>query len=141
MLFGRLRNVNLPRVMLARSGPEGVSFLTTGKLKPTPVAESAHGICTQPLQAEACSGVSGASEAPKSTVRAVIWAIPVPEPTAPYLTPTLFLLWKSRLHLAISGATSVDPAPTSESLWAMALDVTPPAPSVSAPRVTAKILL
>ena len=54
------------------------SFLTPGMLKPMPVADSAQGICTQPLQAAACSGVSGASEAPKSTVRAVIWAMPAP---------------------------------------------------------------
>ena len=48
----------------------------------TPVAASAHGITTQPLQAVIWSGVNGASEAPKSTVRAVIWAMPAPEPTA-----------------------------------------------------------
>src|SRR3954469_10206108 len=104
-----------------------------------PVAESAQGIWTQLLQAAAWSGVSGASDAPKSTVRAVIWAMPVPEPTAPYVTPVLFLLWKSWLHFAISGATSVEPAPTSELLWARALDVTPPL-TASAPRVTATIL-
>ena len=38
----------------------------------TAVAESAHGIWTQPLQAVNWSDVSGASLAPKSTVRAVI---------------------------------------------------------------------
>ena len=38
------------------------------------------GIWTQPLQAFAWSTVSGASLAPKSTVRAVIWAMPAPEP-------------------------------------------------------------
>ena len=37
-----------------------------------PVAVSAQGIWTQPLHAAAWAGVSGASEAPKSTVRAVI---------------------------------------------------------------------
>ncbi len=58
-----------------------LSFLTPGILKPIPVAVSAQGICTQPLQAAACSGVIGASEAPKSTVRAVICLMPVPEPT------------------------------------------------------------
>ena len=47
------------------------------------VAESAHGICTQPLQAFAWSGVSGASVVPKSTVRPVIAAIPPPEPIGP----------------------------------------------------------
>ena len=45
------------------------------------VAESAHGTSMQPLHAAACDSFSGASEAPKSTVRAVIWAMPVPEPT------------------------------------------------------------
>ena len=34
------------------------------------VDDSAHGIWTQPLQASNWSGVSGASLAPKSTVRA-----------------------------------------------------------------------
>ena len=48
-----------------------------------PVAVSAHGIWTQPLQPAACAGVIGASEAPKSTVRAEICAMPAPEPTAP----------------------------------------------------------
>ena len=44
------------------------------------VAESAHGIWTQPLHALNWSGVSGASEAPKSTWRAVIASMPAPEP-------------------------------------------------------------
>ena len=46
------------------------------------VAVSAHGIWTQPLQPENCAGVIGASDAPKSTVRAEIWAMPAPDPTA-----------------------------------------------------------
>ena len=45
------------------------------------VAERAHGICTQPLQALNWSLESGASEAPKSAVRAVIAAMPAPDPT------------------------------------------------------------
>jgi len=44
------------------------------------VAENAQGIWTQPLQAEAWSGVSGASLAPKSTERAVIAEMPPPLP-------------------------------------------------------------
>ncbi len=48
------------------------------------MAPSAHGIWMQPLQAANWSGVSGASLAPKSTVRAVIDVIPAPEPTALY---------------------------------------------------------
>ena len=50
------------------------------------VAESAHGMSRQPLHAFAWSGVSGASEAPKSTVRAVIAAMPAPEPVGLYET-------------------------------------------------------
>src|ERR1700742_2053227 len=97
--------------MLARIGPERFSFLTPGMLKPIPVAERAQGICTQPLQADACSGVSGASEAPKPTVRAVIWEIPVPEPTAAYLTGMPSLISNPLIQLAINGATSVEPEP------------------------------
>ena len=44
------------------------------------VPASAHGIWTQPLQALNWSVVSGASEAPKSTVRFVIAWMPPPEP-------------------------------------------------------------
>jgi len=48
------------------------------------VAESAHGIWTTPTPSLTAalnwSGVSGASDAPKSTVRAVIAAMPPPEP-------------------------------------------------------------
>ena len=47
---------------------------------------SAHGIWTQPLQAVNWSAVSGASEAPKSTVRFVIAGMPPPEPIAEYWT-------------------------------------------------------
>src|SRR6187200_2632687 len=99
--------------MLARTLPVRFSFFTPGMLNPTPVAERAHGTWTQPLQAAACSGVIGASEAPKSTVRAVIWAMPVPEPTAEYLTGMPSLISKLVIQLAISGATRVEPAPVS----------------------------
>ena len=54
---------------------------TPGMLYETVVAESAHGISTQPLHAAACVGLRGASEAPKSTMRRVMSALPVPEPT------------------------------------------------------------
>jgi hypothetical protein len=47
-----------------------------------PVAVSAHGISVQPLQAAACVGVSGASEAPNPTIRWEMSVMPVPEPTA-----------------------------------------------------------
>src|SRR3954465_6051171 len=109
--------------MPARIAPVRLSFLTPGTLKPTPVAERAQGTCTQPLQAAACCGVSGASEAPKSTVRAVIWAIPAPEPTAPYLTAMPSLIWKPLIQLAISGATGVDPAPVSPAAEALTAPV------------------
>ena len=49
------------------------------------VAERAHGTTTQLLQSASCDDESGASEAPKSTVRAVIEAIPAPEPVGEYL--------------------------------------------------------
>ncbi len=51
-------------------------------LNPTPVADSAQGIWTQLLQAAACVGFSGASDAPKSTRRWEMSVIPVPDPTA-----------------------------------------------------------
>src|SRR3954447_13746837 len=74
--------VTLPRKMFASTGP--VSFRWFGRPLPlyaTAVAESAHGIWTQPLQAVAWSGVSGASDAPKSTLRPLMALIPAPEPT------------------------------------------------------------
>ena len=46
----------------------------------TAVPPSAQGICRQPLHAVIWSGVNGASDAPKSTVRFVIAWIPPPEP-------------------------------------------------------------
>ena len=55
-----------------------------GTLYGIAVPASAHGIWTQPLQALNWSGVSGASEAPKSTVRFVIAWMPPPEPIGLY---------------------------------------------------------
>ncbi len=52
-----------------------------GMLKARPVAVRAQGIWTQLLHEAAWEDVSGASDAPKSTVRAVICAIPAPDPT------------------------------------------------------------
>ena len=54
--------------------------MTPGRLNDGPVADSAQAISTQP-QALICEEVSGASEAPKSTVLLVIAVIPAPEPT------------------------------------------------------------
>src|SRR4249919_1649609 len=128
--------------MPARSFPVRLTFLRPGMLIPTPVADRAQGICTQPLQAAACSGVSGASEAPKSTVRAVIWAIPVPEPTAPYLTGMPSLISKPLIQLAISGATSVDPAPVSPAADAPAVDTAaiPPTDPATAMKSASNLL-
>ena len=67
--------------------------LGPGTLYDTTVAASAHGICSTLLALEAWSGVIGASLAPKSTVRAVIWAMPAPLPTDPYVMPTPALDW------------------------------------------------
>ena len=60
------------------------SFGTPLRLYESVVAESAHGTCTQPLQAASWSLVIGASEAPKSAERLVIAEMPPPEPTAAY---------------------------------------------------------
>src|SRR3954451_6025626 len=114
--------------MPARSLPDRFSFFTPGTLNPRPVAERAQGIWTQPLQAPACSGVSGASEAPKSTVLAVIWAIPVPEPTAEYLTGMPSLISKLAIQFPINGAINVEPAPVMPAAEAVAVvtDAVPP---------------
>ena len=115
-----------------------MSFLTPGMLKPMPIADSPQGICTQPLQAAACSGVSGASEAPKSTVRAVIWAMPAPEPTAPYLTGMPSLISKPLIQLAIRGATSVDPAPVmpADALAVATVAIPPTVPAIAMKRAS-----
>src|SRR6516165_8591334 len=83
-----------------------------------PTAPSAQGIWMQRLQPAACDGVSGASEAPKSTVRALICAIPAPDPTPAYVTLSPYRRSKSIAQAASSGATSVDPAPVSEAALA-----------------------
>src|SRR5262245_26535028 len=71
----------VPRKISASTGPVIFRlFGTSGRLYAIDVAERAHGICTQPLQAANWSGLSGASLAPKSTVRFVIAAMPPPEP-------------------------------------------------------------
>ena len=55
-----------------------------GMLYGIEVADSAHGIWTQPLHALNWSLESGASLAPKSTVRLVIAAMPPPLPIGLY---------------------------------------------------------
>ena len=69
---------------------------------------------TQPLQAVSWSGESGASEAPKSTVRAVICAIPAPEPVAVYVMLIPSALSTAGIHFEMSGNGNVAPVPTSE---------------------------
>src|SRR6476469_6838554 len=76
------------------------------------VADSAHGTWTQPLQAAAWSGLSGASDAPKSTVRAVIAWMPPPEPIGLYDTSSPRSP-RGGIHAWTSGSTSDDPAPLS----------------------------
>ena len=56
-----------------------------GTLYGIDVPASAHGMTTHPLHARIWSAESGASEAPKSTVRAVIAAMPAPEPVGEYV--------------------------------------------------------
>src|SRR5215831_5465637 len=83
-ILGSFQDVMLPRKMSDSTAP--VSFRLFGTpfaLYVTTVAPSAQGICRQLLHAVAWSVVSGASLAPKSTVRPVIASTPPPEPTAP----------------------------------------------------------
>src|SRR6185436_19114072 len=59
--------------------------LTPGRLYGSDTPASAQGITTQPLHAASWSADSGASDAPKSTVREVTAAIPAPEPVGEYV--------------------------------------------------------
>jgi hypothetical protein len=72
VIAGEFQFVIVPRKIPARTGPVRWSDRMPGRLNPMPVADSAHGIWTQPFHASACAGVSGASDAPKSTERAEI---------------------------------------------------------------------
>src|SRR5579875_2759573 len=75
----------------------------------------------QPWQAASWAAVSGASEAPKSTARALICSIPAPEPTAPYFTLTPVCLANSGAQYPSKrGAISVEPAPVSSAAPAWA---------------------
>ncbi len=94
LIFGSFQFVIWPRKMFARALPVRWRWaLIPGTLYDTTVAASAHGIWRTPLAFEAWSGVIGASLAPKSTVRAVICAIPAPLPIEPYVMPTPALDW------------------------------------------------
>src|SRR5579871_2472846 len=98
--------------MPASTGPLRCrSFGAPGTLYESVVAERAHGISIQPLQAAACVGLSGASEAPKSTVLAVMSAIPVPEPTEAYVRLYPKAEPIGAIHCWTSGFTRLEPAP------------------------------
>ena len=83
-MAGSFQCVILPRKRPASTGPLSFSFAGAPlRLYETSVAPRAQGTWTQCLQADSWPGVSGASLAPKSIVRAVVCAIPPPEPIAP----------------------------------------------------------
>src|SRR5581483_6452783 len=96
--------------MFARTVPVRLSrsAATPGMLTTGDVAVSAHGISTQPWQPAAWAFVSGASLAPKSTVRLLIAWIPPPEPIDEYSTVSPLY---SGPQAARAGAMSDEPAP------------------------------
>src|SRR5262245_50716841 len=101
--------------MLASTGPFRMTrFPRPGRLYGIDMPASAHGMTTQPLQAVSWSGERGASDAPKSTVRAVIWAIPAPDPVPEYVILSPSALSTAGIHFEMSGNGKVAPVPTSE---------------------------
>src|ERR1700759_1189902 len=116
--------------MPARTLPLSLIFFRPGVLKPRPVADRAHGIVTQPLHLASCSGVIGASEAPKSTVPLLIALMPSPEPTAAYLTGMPSLISKPLIQFVINGATRVEPAPLRPAADALAVETAAMPPTV-----------
>ena len=111
---GSFQVVIVPRYMSAITGPVSRSGLVSpGRLYETVVAASAQGTWTHSLQASPWSGVSGASLAPMSTVRAVICSMPPPLPIALYATVTPFAAEYGLCHWPTNGATRLLPAPTS----------------------------
>src|SRR5215471_19914608 len=98
--------------MLARTGPfRRRTQPIPGRLYATEVADSAHGICTQPLHAVNWSDDSGASDAPKSTVRAVTAEMPPPEPIGEYVRLMPNAEPSCGIHADTSGNTNELPAP------------------------------
>src|SRR5438445_9332687 len=84
LIAGASQVLIFPRKMSASTLPlRRIRFGPPSRRYGIEVADSAHGIWTQLLQAANWSGVSGASLAPKSTVRFVICAMPPPEPMGP----------------------------------------------------------
>ncbi len=80
-IAGSFQVLILPRKMLPRVGPS--SFSAPGAMPATLITGTTppitDGNWARPAAASS-SGFSGASEEPKSTVAALIWAIPPPEP-------------------------------------------------------------
>src|SRR5215208_7143394 len=137
-MAGSFQRLIFPRKMFAIVLPSSLMWFG----RPSPryaidVAESAHGIWTQPRHAANWSGVSGASLAPKSTVRLVIALMPPPEPMGPYVifTPNLLSTWG--IQALTSGATNELPAPVSDPAAgrAPAVAVRPSATTSAAPMV------
>jgi hypothetical protein len=84
VIAGSFHDLIVPRNMPARIEPVSFRcFGASGTLYGIDVPASAHGTWKQPLQAVCWSGDSGASLAPKSTVRFVICWIPPPLPIGP----------------------------------------------------------
>src|SRR5712691_1106683 len=101
--------------MFARTVPDSRRrVLRPGMLYGIDIPASAQGITTQLLHAVSWSGERGASEAPKSTVRAVIWAMPPPDPIALYVILIPSAWSTAGIHFEMSGNGNVAPAPTSE---------------------------
>src|SRR5712691_713428 len=127
LIAGSSHVLILPRKMSARTFPlKRILFGPPSSRYGIDVAERAQGIWTQPLQAAAWSGVSGASLAPKSTVRLVICAMPPPEPIGPYVTLMPYAASTFGIHADTSGATNELPAPVRDPAEAPA-----PAPVVT----------
>src|SRR5262245_40675003 len=125
--------------MFASTGPFRTSRLPTpGTLYITDIPASAHGMTTQPLQAVSWSGDSGASDAPKSTVRAVICAMPAPDPVPEYVSLIPRALSTAGIHFEMSGNGNVAPVPTSEPAVGFAdADCVRPAKAASATTASA----
>src|ERR1700759_5715524 len=128
--------------MPARTLPLSLIFFRPGVLKPRPVAHRPHGIVTPPLHLASCSGVIGASDAPKSTVPLEMALMPWPEPTAEYLTGMPSLISKPLIQFVISGATSVEPAPVRPAAEALAVvtAAVPPTVPPTAMRIASNLL-
>src|SRR6201996_6321382 len=128
--------------MPAMTLPLRFSFFTPGTLKPRPVAERAHGMVTQPEHFASCSGVIGASEAPKSTEPLEISLIPSPEPTEEYLTGMPSLISNPLIQFCIRGFTRVEPAPVRPAAEALAVETAavPPTVPPTAMRIASNLL-